>query len=123
MNTAFARAQLPAYIYAQWNENGKGSEKEFFEALNKCSFDLSKEDVPHKSKSLATMLVHMHIEHKFDFSKWVMKFEGDEFSREDTSWFYRETVEFLEKVPEASGVMDFVKGAAEKLMAQAKNFK
>lgn len=81
------------------------------------------EDIPHKKKSCAALLVNMVKEHGIDLAKIQWTYTGDEFKAEDISWFYRDMLEEVEKQADAEGIKDKVSAAVASLTALAKAFK
>lgn len=95
------------------------SVKDFEEIFNQIHLQLAKEDVPFMKKSVGTLLHGMIREFGFSLESLKFEFDGDEFSKEDQSWFYREALEELGKIP---GTED-LKEAISKATDEAKKFK
>jgi hypothetical protein len=91
--------------------------------VQKGLLSISTEDIPHKAKSSAMLLISMHKTHNLDLTKIKLAYTGDEFKMEDIHWFYRDTAEQMEKISEAEGVKDAIAPIAAALTAQAKNWK
>lgn len=65
MNAAIQRAKIPAVIHKLWN----GTEEQFLKLVTKGMLNISTEDIPHKTKSIAALMISMYKEHSIDFSK------------------------------------------------------
>lgn len=101
-NTANQRAKIPSLLFTQW----KGTEEKFLEIMTEGFHKMTSEDIPHKKKSLATLIVDMYKTHKIDFGKIKWVFDGDNMKKEDQMWFYRELMEEVDKISEEAGVKD-----------------
>lgn len=116
-NAFKAQAELRAeFVENLMLEFGMGL-PQFLEAFNDVFFDFTKEDSPFIKKTTA-MIISLAV-NKFglNLDQLVHKFEGDEFTKEDQSWWYRDMYDELTKL----GTVDEAKIEAAK--AEAKKFK
>ena len=118
-NTALERAKIPSLLFTEW----KAKEDELLRSLSKGFKDLALEDIPHKNKSLAAMLIHLYTEHKVNIGNLVWSYAAEQNKWDDAHWFYKDLMEQFEKTAEASGVGAELKPIAQALTAQAKAYK
>lgn len=85
---------------------------------------MASEDIPHKKKSCAAVLVNMYKETKIDLSVIKWKYTANEqYKAEDEHWFYRELLEEVLKLADGEGVKDNLTPVVESLTALAKSWK
>lgn len=89
----------------------------FVEVFNEVFFSYTKEDVPFIKKTTAMILSQAITKHGLNLDQIVHKFEGDEFAKEDQSWWYRDMYDELKKI---GNVDEAVIDAA---VVEAKKFK
>jgi hypothetical protein len=112
---AMMRTTMVPTLYKELGLN----EEDFLEVWNQQIIKLSTMDLPFIKESSGKIMVLMAKEHNINFSGMVLHFDGDEYTREDQSWFYKDMIEAVQKVAEEEGYDD---AAFDQLMKDKAEF-
>ena len=104
----------------------EGSSPELMLKLVKeALFDSRNADSPSVKNGFGDLLYVFFTEKNIPFEKLELKFNGDEFSKEDQHWFYRDVIDNISKAVKNRGGTESaeLKAVAETLTAAAKAYK
>lgn len=95
----------------------------FLKGFNSAILNFTKEDSPFMKKVIALIIYRVHKEYSLELKNLVYKFDGDEFTREDQHWWYRDMLDELKKIVENDGGDQGLLNAIEASREEAKKFK
>lgn len=111
------------FLPTMMKEFGLGVE-DFLNSFNKVLLNYTKEDLPFLKNTTGWILFGMTKEFGLKLSQIEYQFSGDEFTKEDQSWWYRDTLDELEKIVNSEDggnpdTLEMIKASKE----EAKKFK